>query len=269
MTRAEYVKIRALNWSRLRAMAVSPLQYRYVVENPPPDTGTFRLGRAVHAAVLEPEAFERRYVVYDGAVRRGRTWEAFEADHAGQEILIAGEMEAARGCAAAVLAHPVAQRYLGDGLREETFCWKDKDTGVPCKGCADLISDRLLELKTARDVDPWRFGAQFARLLYGGQLAWYLDGARTAGHPLPLGPVVIAVQPEPPWDVAVYLVPEQVVEAGRALYRRLLDALKGCVESGRWPGVCETELELSLPTWAYGVVDGEEEPLTIGGEAAF
>jgi len=252
-----YTAIDAVNWSTLRAMAQSPLAYRYAAAHPREDTATFRLGRLTHMAILEPECFERDVCVYPGPVRRGREWDAFRAANASREIVTATEFALARCASEAALSHPVARHHLtGIAETEVVLTWTDAATKIDCKARVDRMTTQyLLEVKTAREVAPWPFGRQCAALKYHGQFAFYLDGARAAGRDLPGSPIVIAIQPEPPHDVAVYTVPDDVLDAGRELYRGLLNRLLRCRESGHWPGVCEGEIALQLPAWAYGEDD--------------
>lgn len=58
-----YDAIEAINWSSLVHMATSAKMLRWRVEHPRPDTPALALGRAIHCAVLEPERFERDYLV--------------------------------------------------------------------------------------------------------------------------------------------------------------------------------------------------------------
>ena len=65
-------------------------------------------------------------------------------------------------------------------------------------------------------------------------------------------------------SVTPYTVGDEQVEAGRRLYRTLLQDVVHCRESGVWPGVAEAEtMEFKLPDWA---VAGNEQTVTLGGE---
>lgn len=280
---AEYREIPAINWSNLKHMGTSPLHYKYFRDNPVPDKPAWVLGRAVHTAVLEPDLFEDQYAILpevwpdegwknDGkkVVRSGKRWDEFEAGNHDREIITFGDADKALAMAASVRAHPIARPYLDEpGHRERVLRWTDPKTGLDCKGRADGIGCRLLELKTGRDVDPWRFPKAVATYQYHGQLAYYLDGAwlDAASYEPTQVPIVIAVESSPPYDVAVYGVTEETLSAGRDLYRRLLDRLAECMESDEWPGLCGCEQELVLPPWA--MQDSPIEELTIGGETAF
>lgn len=253
----DYESIRAVNWSSLRHLHAgtggSPLLYRWRIDNPRPDTAAFQLGRAVHCAVLEPDEFASRYAVYPGPVRRGKQWDAWLEDHAGVETLTAAEMDAVGHMSSAVHASEPARSALAGGAAEQVVRWTDADTGLECKGRLDLVRpDGLVDLKTARDVDPRRFATAVAQHLYHGQLAWYHAGAAAAkvidDHALP--PRWVVVQSQEPWDVAVYEPSEEMLGEGHALRRSLMRQLLACSTADYWPGVSPVPTTIELPRWA-------------------
>jgi exodeoxyribonuclease VIII len=250
-----YADIDAVNWSTLQVMDRSPKHYRHRTETPRADTPAMLFGRCVHRAILEPDTLADHVVTYGGTTRRGNAWDAFRAEHEGKEILTAKERDAVAAVSDAVLAHPIAAEVLARaGEREAVRAWVDGETGIMCKCRADLLTDegQIVEVKTARDVDPWAFARAVASYRYHGQVAFYADGAGLPGAP---APVIIAVEKDPPYDVVVFDCAE-VVDAGRRLYRRLLDRLAVCLESGVWPGMGAEVVRLELPAWAD---DGEAD----------
>lgn len=267
MTYEEYSRIPANNWSRIKVLDVSPMQYRHELQNPPEEIGYFRVGRAIHGFILEQDTFKDRFVCYKGGVRRGKEWEAFKAQHAGRTHLNLDEWTRAIGAATALLAHPVASGYLMTGLREQALTWDDEETNLPCKGRVDHCGTHLVDIKSTATIDRRLFAAACARLGYHAQLAFYLDGLRANGVAVHPEPILIAVQSEAPHDVVTYRLPDHVVQAGREKYRRLLRLLRECLETDTWPGIApEEEVALDLPEWAYNMSDGAVE-LTMGGVA--
>ena len=321
---SDYLAIEAVNWSSLKLMHASPLCYHYYRSRPTPDKPAYQLGRAVHTAILEPDEFQSRYTimsgpqpndwrnigaaqvegklgelyaVYDGKVRRGKAWDAFEADHGTDprpillqkdvdrsvelwervgdaEIVTAEQMDTSTVLALAVQRHEAASLHLSGGVAEQTLTWTDPVTGLKCKGRADYITDRVIDLKTAREVEPRRFNYAASDYLYHGQIAFYHDGARLAarehGHtdPPDMPPMIIAVQNCPPYDVGVFDIGEETLEAGRRLYRGLLDQLAECLERDEWPGAVPEVVDLELMYWAAGVENDSDKAaaLTMGGK---
>ena len=252
-----YAGVKGINWSTLREMNVSPQHYRWRLDNPPEETPSMTLGRAIHTAVLEPDRFPLDYVVWDGGRKAGQAYEDFKAVNAGRTILKLEEYEQALAIRDAVRSHRDARRYLRRGKPEQTLTWVDAATGLPCKARLDWLAPRwLLELKSTRSIDEreWRNTVTYS--LYYGQLAFYRMGLR-AQHPRRKAPAVklIAVENCAPYEVVVFDVPDEVLDAGEDLAASLLARVKECRARKSWPGRYSGEQTLSLPGWAYPPID--------------
>lgn len=252
LTYEQYAELEGVNWSRLRAIRKSALHFRYKLQHPQDDEAKhLRIGSVTHAYLLEPETVERRFVVWTGKVRNGKKWDEFREEHAHQTILGPKEMEAGIGAAKAVLAHPIAGKLLVGGLREASFTWNDRETGLKCKARVDHTNRYVTEVKTTAQLAPRLFENSATRIGYHGQLAFYGDGLRENGIAIDPEPRIICVESEAPHDVVVFRIPAFVVEEGRDLYRRLLKKLARCIETNEWPGRAEAEeLVFTMPMWA-------------------
>lgn len=269
MTLAEYLSIDAVHWSTLKELRRSPLHYRHRTQTPREDVDTLRLGRAAHCAVFEPDQFQTRYVTFPGNRRAGKTWDEFQAEHAGRTILTRLQYHHALSIATAVREHPVAARYLERGRAEVPIQWRDESTGLNCKARLDWVpianmgsvgerAGAILDLKTARNIQERPFSAAVASYGYHCQLAFYragfdavvgVDGWTKTGPGWPC--VLIAVETLPPHDVAVYRLSEDCLWAGAEEVQELMRRLVECRTSGLWPGRYPDELEIELPAWAY------------------
>jgi len=225
---SEYADIAALNWSSLKHMAESPLAYKWHLAHPREDTPSLKLGRAVHALLLEPDSYAAR--------RTGKLTPAAAAK--------------VEHCAAAVAEHRAAMVALDETEREVVIQWVDGPTGLRCKGRVDAIRpDRLVDLKTTRDLGA--FSRSASGYLYHGQMAWYHEGACEAGVLRASADVlVVAVETSPPFDVGVFQISTEVLGEGWALVRRLLGELLICQRSDEWPGKYPEPVPLELSRWA-------------------
>ena len=266
MPREEYDAIQALNMSRLKEMKRSPLHYQYALTHSK-TSGPLTLGQATHVAVLEPERFTRDFANWDrrtkggnSAPRNGQFWDAFLNANASKIILTEDEWHRAHDIAAVVRSDELAMRYLSSGEPEVTFQW-DLD-GRLCKGRVDWLTHidgapTIVGLKTARDCRHFAFGAQAAKLGYHLQFSWYHDGyERIREHKPKL--VEIVVESAAPHAVAVYRIPDDIIEQGRDEYTRLLEQLAICERANDWPGPQPVEDYLTLPSWVYGTETDDE-----------
>ena len=265
----DYDKIRALNFSTLKHLNVSPLFYRHRLNNPEPPKAHYLIGLAIHCWVLEPDEFDSRYAEWDMltkkgdklTARNGAALEEWTDLHYGAEPLLPAEMENAKRAGDAVLAHPVAARVLKGCRHEEPLVWTDPDTGIRCKGRVDAISPvRITDLKSTQDVEARKFYGQAAKLLYHGQQSMYHTGAVTLrkidGKEMP---EIISVEKEPPYDVAVdRMIPEDL-HAGRALCVQLMNRLLECQAANYYPGKAPDLRYMNLPHYAAGLSNQSED----------
>ncbi len=264
-----------LNFSAAKHLAQSPLAFKHYRDNGRPDKASYSIGRGAHAATLEPDRFRDQYVVYPGAVRRGKEWDSFAASNADREILKADEHARCLAIAAAVHRHPIAAELLSSGVAESAIEWTDSETGLELKARPDFVSDAsrgaCVELKTAADISPRKFAASVAGYFYHVQLAWYLAGLAATGRTSITRGVIIAVESAAPHDVAVYELGEDALYRGQVQMRDWLKLLVECKRTGLWPGRAPDAVqELELPRWAWPDEDQMEstEPDWMKGAVA-
>jgi exodeoxyribonuclease VIII len=264
MTYAEYAALPGTNWSTLKELAKSPLHYQHLLERPRKDTPALKLGRAVHCAVFEPDELLVKYAVWQGGRRAGKDWNKFRDANSHLDILSVDEYRQACAIRDAVHAHPAAGIYVSIiGGSEHVIQWTDRDTGIDCKARLDKLVDRVVELKTARDIDHRLFSTAVARYQYHGQLAFYHDGAQRHLDTILNPPVIIAVESSPPHDVVVYSC-VFLLDHGRDLYRKYLRTLAECRALDYWPGRAPLEEQvLELPAWAQ--MEDDDGGLDWGG----
>ena len=217
-----------LNWSTLKHALRSQAHLAAALAGTldDPDTLSRRSLRAVHAAVLEPQQYERQYAVWAGR-RAGREYEAAAGAAGAPEYLTVAEDAHARAVAAAVHGHPAAGLLLrAPGVVTElTVRWSEERHGHPiaCKGRLDAFAPRgcvalwgdglpvVVDLKAVPAVGSGaRLASEIARRDYAAQLAHYAAGVRAVWEARPgAGPwpgcrlVIIAYETRPIPDVAV------------------------------------------------------------------
>ncbi len=268
----EYRLWHGLSMSSLKEIKHSPQNYIYRRSNPR-KSKAMALGTAAHCAVLEPARFADEYVVWNRVVdsgksapRSGQYWEKFCQENEGKAILTPLEYADATNIANAIRADDVAMKYLAHGDPEVALQWLCD--GHARKARPDWITEIdarpcLVGLKTARDCRPFKFGNECARLLYHASWAWYFDGYEIITGKEPIM-IEIAVESKAPHSVVVYVIPEEVIQRGREVYRELLERLELCERENYWPGPGDSvEQMLSLPEWAYAAADNDLSDLDV------
>lgn len=276
-----------LNWSTLRYIATSPKLLKWRVEHPQPDSDALKLGRAIHCAVLEPDAFLSRWIQAttcqastkaggacrsEGSLYSEGEWFCRVRGHApegatdgpgeGIEVIDTAGYELARVCAENVRTHSPASKLLSGGHAEQELEWVDEETGLECRGRVDYLRPNdLVDLKSTRRETVREFTRDVAGSLYYAQVAWYRDGAIACGRlPKDAGmPYIVSVSTEAPYDVAAYQLSEASLEAGRILVRDLLIQYNRCLTANLWPGIAPDLMTLDLPNWVRGMNGSEED----------
>ena len=257
MEQSKYNALDGERWTRLKAMAVSPMYYLFRRDNPPASTAALTLGAASHCLILEgAEEFGAHYIAEPDfgnlrtkAARENRdTW---RESNSGRTILTAEQAATCECMSAAVSVHPRAAELVSALEPEIAYQWEDSETGIACKAMSDgvIFNERLVSLKSTRATDPETFGRHFFNLGYHGGSAFYIDGYHAA-HGQELPETVIAVQSVPPYDVWVFDLPPVVIDEGRGMYGRLLEQLDHCRKSNQWPGAVPLSADLPIPAWA-------------------
>lgn len=260
----EYRDIKALNWSSLKLMHDSPRMYKWRQDHPRADTGAMSLGRIIHMAILEPDRFEldcvRRPDEWDSwRTKAAREWRTKQQTR-GREVLTDEDADLVEIIRERLEGHVDATMLLDGTDREIPLTWEVN--GVSCKGRLDALArDRIVDLKTTRDLGLF-MRRDAAQMLYHGQLAWYLDGAIAAGRcDDDADAYIVAVETSEPYDIAALRLSTVTLDAGRWLWKSLLDQWVTCKETGLWPGKYPSLEDLDLPSWAAGMWPDETEEI--------
>lgn len=277
-----YRAIDAVNWHTLVHMRQSARHCRAKMLRPDDANDEQRLGEYSHACIMEPTRLATDYAVmpefegHPNSTAHKAAKAAWIEAHKERVPLTAEELERAQQMIASIDAHPLASKLLRSptAKKEVTIVWLDKGTSLLCKGRIDLLdlqdlrlldkyykdeSDRkvvtLADLKTTRAGTGVNGNSKktmvelfnYDRLTYGyhGQLAFYADGL-AAINPADILPVIVAVQNAAEYDVIVCPFSALMYDAGRALYRGLLDKFAACKASGQWPGVSDGVVDLEV-----------------------
>ncbi len=271
---ARYHAWSAASNSRLTKLKRSPAHLKEYLDNGEDDTDAFRIGRAFHAAVLEPDWFARAYGVSSaGCDRRNKAgkdeWKALEDEHGDGMVLKYAEHADIARMRDSVMTHPRARKlFVGEGRNELSIVWDDAATGVRCKARIDRYHPTLTQggcvgdLKSTRDASRRKFEKDAYDHGIHRQGAMYLLGANAVGLKAEHF-AVIACEKEAPYCVQAFVYVMGALDAGEQELHGLLKTYKQCKETGRWPGYSEDFQALALPHHAWSEVaddTGDDTP---------
>lgn len=199
--------------------------YKFLRDNPQyaEKTSAMNFGNAYHVAVLEPEEFNNKIVVFDGASRNSKAYKEFVGNNPEAPVIIlTKEYDRIMRMQDKLFSHnEVCDMLVPEGLTEVPSAWLDKDTGVYCKGKVDFMNgSTLIDLKTTQDCTPQGFAKSCQTYGYDRQAAFYLDGFEAKEF------YFIAQNKEAPYNVGIHYAGRDFVEFGRAKYKNLLETYK-------------------------------------------
>ena len=251
MTEQEYRTAEGVNKTTLWEMRKSPAHYKYLLEHPAEDTAALHFGRALHSAILTPEAFSAEYFIAPDVDRRTKAgreqyaeWKAALPQCA--EELTAEDARTIHEMADAIMANGAAADLIADTMREYPIFWDDKKLGIRCKCRIDALGkNAVVDLKTTADIltfdrDAYHYG-------YHVQAAHYLRGVEAETGRF-LDWYFIAMEKKPPYGLKIIKATAGFIDYGDFIRDELLEQVKSCTASGEWPSYPAGEI--SEPHWA-------------------
>lgn len=276
---AEYRSWPAISMSGLRVLGEqSPAAYRWQQAHPRPQSEAMLLGSLIDSMLLGgPGELAERYELADGrawpratcpecgaapeAPCLGKKGEPITRCHSGRRelhdsggrmVVDARTWARAQEIAEAVRRHPTAAPLVDLTDHQVSMLWIDPETGIALKGRLDLVrpGEYLADLKTCRAgaASPRQWARHAAGLAYHYQAAVYSDGwAALTGEALPW--IWLAVETEPPYQLAVHQAADAWIWRGRDAYRSALRLYAHCLDTGEWPGYPEDPQLCEPPPW--------------------
>jgi len=259
MNDKEYFAQKAVSQSTLKLLRKSPAHARYALDNPKPSSAAMQMGTCLHALVLENKTvYASLPESAKGNSNAAKLIKAnFALENADKIVLNADDAEAVKLMAESVKAHPAASKLLALILEpEKAIMWQESD--LTMKGKIDgLLPFGVLDLKTTTSAEMKDFEKSIFKFGYHIQAAHYLAGA--AANDLPAENFyIIAVENEPPYCTAVFVVDHETIEAGEKERQKLIKLYKECMSSGIWPGYSDKIQTVRLPFWALKLINEDE-----------
>ena len=272
----EYHRGKGISKSGLDLLNRSPLHFITAKRNPKPPTPAMIFGQAIHTLILEPDKFDEEFILMPENAPRMPTelqlnpkkgqakpehcnakdwWDSWNAMSEGKIILTdkagenpfwqPGDWSRLHYMRDAVMAHPIASILLDpdQGIAEQSVYWIDDETKKLCKCRPDFRNTAhnvAVDLKSTTDASFTGFGKSVANFRYHVQDAYYRDGLHAVGATVSAF-VFVAVEKDPPYAVACYIVEKEAQRIGRIQYQSNLHTYAECMARDVWPGYPGTE----------------------------
>lgn len=249
-TNAEYHGYReAISKSRLGNIAVCPAYFKWCEENPIKPSDDMVLGSAFHKIVLEPDTFDKEFMImpnFDRRTKEGRLGyeNLMNKVQGGCITLITKEQyDTICGMRDSIMSNPYAKKLINGNI-EQSMYWTDELTKVECKCRPDVwrkVADRVVitDLKSTKSVMPNDFMRDVVKYHYDLQTAMYREGvSKVLGVPKEnIDFVFIAVEKKPPYLLNIMQADTYVIQKGEADFREYIGTYAECKEKNLWYGL--------------------------------
>lgn len=241
--------------STLKLMERSPAKCLWDLEHPKKSTEAQELGTAIHCALLEPDVFEKTYVIkpkFDKRTTAGKAAAlAWDESNQGRIGIDPDNMDILNRVASRVFDNEFYSSFFKEGLKENSFWSKDQISGVAKRARLDnFITNKkiIVDLKTTDCAYPDIFSRDIWKYKYHVQAAYYVDIVKEVTG-LDCSFFIVAVEKTKDCDVTVHMIGHEALSHGRALYRGWLDDYAKAIQNKVWPGYKQEIHTYSIPSW--------------------
>jgi hypothetical protein len=272
-TTTPYSDIIALNYSGAKFILRSPAHYQAMLSQPRRQTAEMRIGTLAHLATFQPKEYMKTVlqvpadapdkptqVMLDAyaagstkqkpeTVARIEWWAKFnESITPETEVINAEEYSLIDDIATAAEDALASLSVDKEVWQAETVVTKPYN-GITIKGRPDLVTRvngklTVIDLKTTKDAGAWSFSADINSYKLHLQAAFYLELTQAEQF------ILIAVEKEPPFAWATYVLDTASLEVGKSLMETAVQTYKQCLTFNTWPAYPTGLTEISIPKYA-------------------
>jgi len=181
-------------------------------------------------------------------------WAAFDAERGDRREIPAKLYDEAKTIVEIFNKHPVASIIRDAPHKQLAIVWKDKVTGLLCKGLIDTVAEYAgwvspLDVKTVGDsADEHNFARRGRSLHYPMQAWMYLDGLNTLA-PFRRRWLWIVIERHSNFEIATYYADEAALAEGEHDFRLAIETYANCVETDHWPSYPVKPQPYFVPGW--------------------
>jgi hypothetical protein len=247
-----------LSSTGLRLFDRSPA-HLYCAE-PYDQTRAMQIGSAIHCAILEPDVFEREYLLLqDVKDRRSAIYKDALKIHSEDKVLISHEINSVTGAAEAVLLNDDYQSQYASVKKytELSFFAVDQETGVKIKCRFDIITEdgKALDIKKTQDVREFQFMRAIAIYDYHIQQAFYERVYQCATSNELQDFAFLAIEEKSPNSNRIYRIDDLSMQLAHKKVSKILNKFKN--QKDRTEGITLNETYITLPEWKLAELEDE------------
>ena len=234
--------------SELDLINEAPLKFK---EHEYRDTPEMMLGRAIHCAILEPEAFNKKFAIAPSVDRRTKA-----GKEAYQEFMEYAQFKEILTSDQALTVEELQQTFgstdhYGAFVKNsitEVSCYAKIYGNILSRGRVDAINKDgyVIDIKTTKDAKRPYFRRSLTNFRYHVQAAYYLDILTEATGIAHDVFVLIVIERAKPYLHKTYVFSEEAIDRGREEYLSNLKTYEQCMKTDQWPGY-DSAIEIIEP----------------------
>jgi exodeoxyribonuclease VIII len=203
----------------------------------------FLIGTALHELILEPQFFKDNYIVspkYDMRTTAGKTSNAeFLLNAQGKTLLNIEEYEMIVKMGESASLNNTFCDLIVDSHRELSCYTTDEKTDLLLRMRPDSFANNkstITDIKSCQVSSYKSFKGDIYKFGYSISAAFYMDFLKRENY------VFCAIEKQAPYQTALYILDDEMVEYGRGQYRMALDLLKWSKDNDYWCSYNEFEI---------------------------
>lgn len=252
----------SISRSALMEYKKSPYNYwaKYINNSRPfqESTPAMIFGSAFHSLILEPENFDEYFaVVPEQKLLKDVGREEYELykkqvseiKNSNKRIISDENLNSLFQMREALWNHSEAIELIQDGKYEQSFFWKDEDSGLTLKSRPDIMHHNMIvDIKTCSDASSHAFQNS---MVFGGyhiQGAMIQEGWKNLTGNTISTVINIAIEKTYPYCIGIYIIDEYALDVGRKEFKKLCSDLKSSMINNKWGNY--SPQVISLPNWS-------------------
>lgn len=236
----QLLKDRPLSASSLKAFRESPKHYIEYLTGPKKDIEAYLIGKATECLILQPEKFDKQFLLYEKFEKRSNDakakWAKMVEDSKANRTSLIDQQQYDKAKIMAQSALDTDEtRYYIDHKRniQKKLEWTDLKTKLPIIGYIDFDCDFdghtvIVDIKTANDGNPDKFSRDAANLDYQVQVGAYLTGYHKMYYKFP-DFMFMVIESTPPYDAIMVHCEPDYCQKAKDEFEYLLTAFRHCM----------------------------------------
>ncbi len=149
----------------------------------------------------------------------------------------------------AIVNHPHALDLIVDAKYEQSYFWKDPESGLMVKARPDILHlNMIVDLKTIACADSRPYQRAMVDSGYHIQAALVREGIyQLTGKDIP-NCINLCIEKVYPWSIGIKIISEAALDEGRKEFKEILMDMRNAFDNNYFP---DYEIEtVELPRWA-------------------